>query len=284
MPISISINWAHLVGIADALGDPPFGLLHRLSSFPFSIFAFWIIGQYSTASRNSLATCRLLLFIANLIFSFKAQYTGTLGEVKAIRRLAKCIRQSSGLLFFVFSAVLFLFAKSNVYSVSSCDTPLSKNVKLTKLSLNASSSLTKSQRDAKSSHIVYATLFGLIIAAHSCLFDFEHYSIVKKCAAKDHSAQLVWDRRCTRIFAFWIIGRYSTISRNYSVKRQLLFFIADLIFSFKAQHTGTLGELRPFGDSPNALDDPYAFFSLSFQPLYSFFPSSVNALPQTLNT
>ncbi|WMV32402.1 hypothetical protein MTR67_025787 [Solanum verrucosum] len=31
---------------------------------------------------------RLLLFIADLIFSFRAQHTGTLGEVEAIQRLA----------------------------------------------------------------------------------------------------------------------------------------------------------------------------------------------------
>ncbi|KAG5631864.1 hypothetical protein H5410_003581 [Solanum commersonii] len=33
----------------------------------------------------------------------------------------------------------------------------------------------KSQRDAKSSHIVYATLFGVIVAVHSWSFDYEHY-------------------------------------------------------------------------------------------------------------
>uniref|UniRef100_M1DQV7 Uncharacterized protein n=1 Tax=Solanum tuberosum TaxID=4113 RepID=M1DQV7_SOLTU len=99
-----------LVGTADALGDPPFDLLHRFSAFAFSIFAFWNIGRYSTASQNYSATRRLLFFIADLIFSFRVQHTGTLGEVKAIQRLAECVRRSSGLIFFVFSAVLFLFA------------------------------------------------------------------------------------------------------------------------------------------------------------------------------
>ncbi|KAG5590891.1 hypothetical protein H5410_041405 [Solanum commersonii] len=70
---------ALLVGIADALGDPPFGLLHHRLALAFNIFT--------------------------------AQHTGTLGEVKAIRRLAESIRRSSGLLFFVFSTVLILFAK-----------------------------------------------------------------------------------------------------------------------------------------------------------------------------
>ncbi|KAG5599665.1 hypothetical protein H5410_031035 [Solanum commersonii] len=42
--------------------------------------------------------------------------------------------------------------------------------------------------------------------------------------------------------------------------------------------------LRPFGDSPNALGDPHAFFSLSFQPFCSFLPGSVHTLPQTPNT
>ncbi|KAG5631767.1 hypothetical protein H5410_003484 [Solanum commersonii] len=42
--------------------------------------------------------------------------------------------------------------------------------------------------------------------------------------------------------------------------------------------------LRPFGDSPNALGYPQAFFSLYFHPPCSFFPSSVHALPQTPNS
>uniref|UniRef100_M1DYK0 Uncharacterized protein n=1 Tax=Solanum tuberosum TaxID=4113 RepID=M1DYK0_SOLTU len=71
---------AQLVGIADALGDPPFGLLHHLSALAFNMFAFWIIGQYSTTSQNCSATHRLLHFISNLIFPFRAQHTGTKGE------------------------------------------------------------------------------------------------------------------------------------------------------------------------------------------------------------
>uniref|UniRef100_M1DCZ9 Uncharacterized protein n=1 Tax=Solanum tuberosum TaxID=4113 RepID=M1DCZ9_SOLTU len=68
---------AQLVGIADALGDLPFGLLHRLSTVAFNIFAFWIIVRYSIALRNCSVTRRLLHFIANLIFPFRAQHTGT---------------------------------------------------------------------------------------------------------------------------------------------------------------------------------------------------------------
>ncbi|KAG5611392.1 hypothetical protein H5410_022673 [Solanum commersonii] len=37
-----------------------------------------------------------------------ARHTGTLGESKAIRRLAQRFRRSSGLLFFVLSTALFL--------------------------------------------------------------------------------------------------------------------------------------------------------------------------------
>uniref|UniRef100_M1DX56 Uncharacterized protein n=1 Tax=Solanum tuberosum TaxID=4113 RepID=M1DX56_SOLTU len=40
-----------------------------------------------------------------------AWHTGTLGENKAIRRLAQWFRRSSGLLFFGLSATLFLFAQ-----------------------------------------------------------------------------------------------------------------------------------------------------------------------------
>ncbi|KAG5595592.1 hypothetical protein H5410_036824 [Solanum commersonii] len=38
------------------------------------------------------------------------------------------------------------------------------------------------------------------------------------------------------------------------------------------RHTGTLGEVKAFGDSLNALGDPQTFFSSSFQPFCSFLP------------
>ncbi|KAG5606263.1 hypothetical protein H5410_027755 [Solanum commersonii] len=40
-----------------------------------------------TASQNYSATCRLLHFIANLIFPFRAQHTGTKGDLQDDRRL-----------------------------------------------------------------------------------------------------------------------------------------------------------------------------------------------------
>uniref|UniRef100_M1DUG8 Uncharacterized protein n=1 Tax=Solanum tuberosum TaxID=4113 RepID=M1DUG8_SOLTU len=95
---------AQLVGIADTLGDPPFGLLHRLSALVFSIFVSWIIGRHSTASQNCSVTRRLLFFTANLILSFRAQHTGTKGEDKTFWRLTEWVRRFSYLHFFVLSA------------------------------------------------------------------------------------------------------------------------------------------------------------------------------------
>ncbi|WMV41546.1 hypothetical protein MTR67_034931, partial [Solanum verrucosum] len=46
------------------------------------------------------------------------------------------------------------------------------------------------------------------------------------------------------IFKFCIFGRYGTASRNHSVTRLLLLSITDLIFSFRAWHTGILGEAK----------------------------------------
>ncbi|KAG5631206.1 hypothetical protein H5410_002923 [Solanum commersonii] len=82
------------------------------------------------------------------------------------------------------------------------------------------------------------------------------------CVAADHSASLVkisnqlgnppfgrFHRNLALSFiiiVFWIIGRHSTTSQNCSVTRRLLLFTADLILSFKAQHTGTKGEDKKF--------------------------------------
>uniref|UniRef100_M1DJ23 PB1-like domain-containing protein n=1 Tax=Solanum tuberosum TaxID=4113 RepID=M1DJ23_SOLTU len=76
---------AQLVGIANRLSDPSFGLVHRLSTLAFSKFKFCNVRRWSTASRNRSASCRLLLYLADSIFSLKAWHIGTLGETIAIR-------------------------------------------------------------------------------------------------------------------------------------------------------------------------------------------------------
>ncbi|WMV41067.1 hypothetical protein MTR67_034452, partial [Solanum verrucosum] len=78
------VHSVQLVGIANPLGDPSFGQVHRLSALAFSKFKFCNFGRYRTASRNCLATRRLLISIADLIFSFRAWHIGTLGKTKAI--------------------------------------------------------------------------------------------------------------------------------------------------------------------------------------------------------
>uniref|UniRef100_M1DS16 Uncharacterized protein n=1 Tax=Solanum tuberosum TaxID=4113 RepID=M1DS16_SOLTU len=79
---------AQLVGIADPLGDLPFGLVHCLSALASRKFKFCNIGRWNTASRNRLATRRLLLYLTDSIFSFRVWHTRTLGETIAIRQLA----------------------------------------------------------------------------------------------------------------------------------------------------------------------------------------------------
>jgi len=90
-----------LMRIADAFGDPPFGLLRRLSSFSFSIFVSWIIGRCSTASWSRSTIRRLLLFTADLLLSFWAQHIGTKGEYVIYWRFAEWVRRFADLHFFV---------------------------------------------------------------------------------------------------------------------------------------------------------------------------------------
>ncbi|WMV29364.1 hypothetical protein MTR67_022749, partial [Solanum verrucosum] len=165
-----------LVEIVDQLGNPPFGRFHYRLALSFSIVVFWIIGRHSTASQNCSVTRQLLIFTTDLIFSLRAQNTGTKGEDKTFWRLT------------------------------------------------------------------------------------ERFS--KICASADDSASLVeitdqlgdppfgrFRRRLGQFFnivIIWIIGRHGTASRNCSVTCRLLLFTVGLIFSFRAQHTGTKGEDKTF--------------------------------------
>uniref|UniRef100_M1D8H4 Uncharacterized protein n=1 Tax=Solanum tuberosum TaxID=4113 RepID=M1D8H4_SOLTU len=72
----------YLVGIADQLGDSPFGVVHRRLAPSFNIIVLWVIGRHGTASQNFSAMRRLLPFSANLILSFRAQHTATKGKVR----------------------------------------------------------------------------------------------------------------------------------------------------------------------------------------------------------
>ncbi|KAG5631791.1 hypothetical protein H5410_003508 [Solanum commersonii] len=71
-----------LVRIADQLDDSPFGVVHYRLAPVFSIVVLWFIGRHGTASLNFSAMCRLLLFYAHLILSFRVKDTGTKGEVR----------------------------------------------------------------------------------------------------------------------------------------------------------------------------------------------------------
>uniref|UniRef100_M1DNV1 Uncharacterized protein n=1 Tax=Solanum tuberosum TaxID=4113 RepID=M1DNV1_SOLTU len=98
----------------------------------------------------------------------------------------------------------------------------------------------------------------------------------------DSSFGVVHRRLATsfNIIVLWVIGRQGTTLRNFSAIRRLIPFSADLILSFRAQHTVTKGEVRPVDDS--AILRPS--FLHSFQPVLSFLRCSVHAFFLTSNT
>ncbi|WMV37038.1 hypothetical protein MTR67_030423 [Solanum verrucosum] len=50
--LQASDHSASLVGIADQLGDSPFGVVHRRLAPAFSIVVLWVIGRHGTTSQN----------------------------------------------------------------------------------------------------------------------------------------------------------------------------------------------------------------------------------------
>ncbi|KAG5585919.1 hypothetical protein H5410_046353 [Solanum commersonii] len=62
---------------------------------------FEALGDKSAALQNCSVMCRLLLFITDLTFSFRAHHTGTKGDLQADRRLANRVWRSSCLYFFI---------------------------------------------------------------------------------------------------------------------------------------------------------------------------------------
>ncbi|KAG5585510.1 hypothetical protein H5410_045944 [Solanum commersonii] len=99
------------------------------------------------------------------------------------------------------------------------------------------------------------------------------FIVVKNCAEKVHSAQLVGIANSLGDPPFGLVHRLSALS--FSNFKLCNFGLCTL------EH---LARSRPFGNSPNWFGDPQAFFSLFFQLSCSFLLHSFHALSLTPNT
>ncbi|KAG5599016.1 hypothetical protein H5410_030386 [Solanum commersonii] len=137
----------------------------------------------------------------------------------------------------------------------------------------------------------------LTLTKMSIMHDFTH-----RFACNFQSKFVSTHSRSQRSFQGLITRRSKSGSPMHSAIRPMVCFIAFQLLLLTSSRSRSLGDialnyglfgditleiwarLRPFGDSPNALGDPQAFFSSCFQSFCSFLPSSVDALPHTPNT
>ncbi|KAG5631365.1 hypothetical protein H5410_003082 [Solanum commersonii] len=232
LELNLMSTHSHWPSIANQLGDPPFGRFHRHLALSFSIIIFGSLGLSTLwvwlehrLKQNLKGPSYAMHSIQNLESyrddKKRALSCGTKGEDKTFLRFVEWVQRISNLYFFILSAAFVPFFLGSIKCAlkdSSCDSPIPKNLMLTILASNASSSSTKVFKYPHTRNDSLFTQWFILTQDEEGLFKPCNWVECKDCAAEDPLMTLVeivdelGDPSFNQLIAFSVLPSTSSYS------------------------------------------------------------------------